>query len=125
MKSLLLAVSLCISAMGMNAQENPHETAQSFIRKGDYSNAVLVLNKTIEKDRDNIELKKDLAFAYFLERDYTRSMEVVKPLSETAAADVQTFQILGMNYKAIEESKDAEKNVQGSPEKISREWCTL
>ncbi|MBA4166343.1 MAG: hypothetical protein H0X41_02135, partial [Chitinophagaceae bacterium] len=75
----------------------------------DYTNAVLVLNKAIEKDRDNIELKKDLAFAYYLQRDYTKSMDMLKPLSESAVADVQTFQLLGMNYKAIEERKEAEK----------------
>jgi len=110
MKPVILFVLLCIPVLILQAQqENPGETAKTFIKQGDYNNAVLVLNKAIEKDRDNIELKKDLAFAYFLERDYSKSISIVKPLAESAVADIQTFQILGMNYKAIEERKEAEK----------------
>jgi Tfp pilus assembly protein PilF len=110
MKPIVLLISLCISIISLQAQQNdPDETARTFIRQGDYNNAVLVLNKAIEKDRDNIELKKDLAMAYYMQRDYTRSMDIARPLSESAIADVQTFQILGMNYKAIEERKEAEK----------------
>lgn len=99
-------------------QVNADETAKAFIRQGDYNNAILVLNKAIEKDRDNIELKKDLAFTYYLQRDYTRSIEIAKPLSESSAADVQTFQILGMNYKAIEERKEAEKMYRSALKKF-------
>src|SRR4051812_13082994 len=109
MKNFASLFVLCLTALVSFAQKTPDETAKDFIRQGDYNNAVLVLNKAIEKDRDNPELKKDLAFAYYLDRNYSKSLEIIKPLSETAIADVQTFQILGMNYKAIEERKDAEK----------------
>ena len=108
MKPLIYLFLLLVS-VNAHAQDNSDETAKSFIRQGDYSNAVLVLNKAMEKDRDNIELKKDLAFAYYLQRDFSKSIDIVKPLSETTAADVQTYQMLGMNYKAIEERKEAER----------------
>ena len=85
------------------------ETAKNFTRQGDYSNAIMVLNRAIEKESNNLELKKDLAFAYYLNRDYVRSLEVSKNFPEREDADVQSFQILGMVYKAIEEAKDAEK----------------
>jgi tetratricopeptide (TPR) repeat protein len=54
-------------------------------------------------------LKKDLAFAYYLNRDYTRALETAKPFAERPDADVKAFQVLGIVYKAIEEAKDAEK----------------
>ncbi len=98
-----------VMAASLQAQQSADEAAKAFIRSGDYNNAILVLNKAIEKNRDDIELKKDLAFTYYLQRDYSKSISIIKPLSESAAADVQTFQILGMNYKAIDERKEAER----------------
>lgn len=106
---LFLLFVVAVNAPLYSQTDAADSLGKAFIRQGDYANAVLVINKAIERDRDNLELKKDLAFAYFLQRDYTRSMDVLRPLSETAAADVQTYQLLGMNYKAIEESKEAEK----------------
>jgi tetratricopeptide (TPR) repeat protein len=113
MKQLIVAAILCLSAGLAAAQEQDwkalQETAKTFTRQGDYPNAIMVLNRAIENDNNNLELKKDLAFAYYLNRDYVRAMETAKPFPERADADVQSFQILGMVYKAIEEAKDAEK----------------
>jgi tetratricopeptide (TPR) repeat protein len=113
MKQLIVAAILCLSTGVMVAQEQDwkamQETAKTFVRQGDYSNAVMVLNRAIEKESNNLELKKDLAFAYYLNRDYVRALETAKPFPERQDADVQSFQILGMVYKAIEEAKDAEK----------------
>ncbi len=106
-------------------QDNPGETAKAFIRQGDYTNAVLVLNRAIENDRSNAELKKDLAFVFYLQRDYTKSVALIKPLSETSMADVQTFQILGMNYKAIEERKEAEKMYKEALKKFPENGALL
>lgn len=85
------------------------ETAKGFVRQGDYPNAILILNRALQKDAGNFELQKDLAFAYYLQRDYAHAMGVAKPLAEREDADVQSFQILGLVYKALEERKDCEK----------------
>jgi tetratricopeptide (TPR) repeat protein len=92
-------------------QEKPslHQTGKTFIRDGDYSNAILVLNRALTESPSNIEVQKDLAFAYYLHRDYSKAVEIIRPITEKKEADVQSFQILGMVYKAIEENKDAEK----------------
>ncbi|HEY0676624.1 MAG TPA: tetratricopeptide repeat protein [Chitinophagaceae bacterium] len=86
-----------------------HETARTFQRKGDYSNAILVLNRALQQQPSDLELLKDLAFSYYLQRDFVKAREIAKPLPERADADVQSFQILGMVYKAIEERKECEK----------------
>lgn len=113
MKQLFVAAILCLSIGTITAQEQDwkalQEKAKAFTRQGDYSNAIMVLNRALEKETNNLELKKDLAFTYFLNRDYARALEVAKPLPEYQDADVQSYQILGMVYKAIEEAKDAEK----------------
>jgi tetratricopeptide (TPR) repeat protein len=113
MKQLFIAAILCLSAGIISAQEQDwkalQETAKTFTRQGDYPNAIMVLNRALEKEADNLELKKDLAFVYYLNRDYVRALEVAKTFPERPDADIPSFQILGMVYKAIEEAKDAEK----------------
>jgi Tfp pilus assembly protein PilF len=85
------------------------ETAKTFIRQGDFTNALVVLNRALQQEPKNLELLKDLAFTYYLDRNFEKSLAVAKPLPERADADVQTYQILGMVYKATEERKECEK----------------
>lgn len=112
MKQFILTagVVLC-SILAVKAQDTTslHYNAKTFIRQGDYSNAIVVLNKALQADPSNFEIKKDLAFAYYLHRDFSKALETAKPLAESDKADVQTYQILGMVYKAIEERKECEK----------------
>lgn len=91
------------------AQDTPGKTAKAFIRQGDYNNAILVLNKALESDPNNFSHKKDLAFAYYLQRDFAKSMAVIRPIVESNQADIQSYQILGMVYKALDEKRDAER----------------
>ena len=105
-----------------NAQDSTsmHYTAKTFIRQGDYSNAILVLNKALQAEPSNFEIKKDLAFAYYLHRDYVKAMETAKPLVESDKADVQSYQILGLVYKAIEERKECEKMYKAAIKKYPK-----
>lgn len=86
-----------------------HENAKTFMRSGDFDNAVLILNRAIQMDKNNLELQKDLAMSYYLKRDYAKALEVVKPLVERDDADVVCFQIAGNVYKALEGVKDCDK----------------
>ena len=79
------------------------------MRQGDYSNAILVLNRALQTNADNLDLQKDLAFAYYLNRDYVHALDVAKNFPDRKDADVQSYQILGMVYKAIEEVKECDK----------------
>jgi len=109
MKRTLFVFIAVFSLTRLFAQDSASIKAKSFIRQGDYHNAILVLNRAIENNKDNVELKKDLAFSYYLSRDYTRALAAIQPVTDSKDADVQSFQIHGMIYKAIEERKDAEK----------------
>jgi len=79
------------------------------MRQGDYPNAILVLNRALQANADNLDLQKDLAFAYYLNRDYVHALEIAKNFPDRKDADVQSYQILGMAYKAIEEVKECDK----------------
>jgi len=110
---LLLYLSVSVSATTFaQPEQDPkqlYETAKTFMRQGDYDNALLVIKRALEKDPNNLEMLKDLEFIYFLQRNYEKAMETGKPLIERADADVQAFQMLGLTYKAIAEYKECRK----------------
>lgn len=85
------------------------ESAKNFQKKGDYNNAVLVLNRAMQQDPDNLDVQKDLAFALYLKTDIDKALETIKPLLERRDADVQIYQVAGMIYKAKEDINEAEK----------------
>ena len=105
----LFFVSLALGLTLFAQPESSQETARSFMRTGDWDNAILVLNRALEKDANNLELQKDLAFSYLYKRDFARALQTVKPMMDRDDADVQTFQIAGNVYRALEEVKDADR----------------
>lgn len=111
MKRLIFIVALfaSVSSFAQPQEQNAQETARSFMRSGDFDNAILVLNKAIQQDPRNLELQKDLALAYYYKRDFAKAMEQVEPMLDRDDADVNVYQIAGSVYKALEQVKDADK----------------
>lgn len=108
MKQLLLSFALLASVF-TNAQETPIETARTFMRSGDFENAILVLNRAVQSDSKNLDLQKELALAYYYKRDYAKALDQVEKLLDHNDADVASYQIAGNVYKALEEVKEADK----------------
>jgi tetratricopeptide (TPR) repeat protein len=105
---LLLALNASVQAQ----QDDPNSlqaTAKNYTRDGDFSNAIVVLNRAIKISPNNLELQKDLAFNFYLQKNYSQSLETSKPLLERKDADEQCYQLVGLVYKAIEERKECEK----------------
>jgi len=86
-----------------------HETARSLMRQGDFENALQVLSKALQQQPNDIDLLKDQAFILYLKRDFAGSIDSCKKILERPDADVQTYQILGLSYKAIAEYKESDK----------------
>jgi len=86
-----------------------HETARSLMRQGDFENALQVLSKALQQQPNDIDLLKDQAFILYLKRDFAGSIDSCKKILERPDADVQTYQILGLSYKAIGEYKESDK----------------
>jgi len=80
------------------------------MRQGDYANAILVLNRGLQQDPQNIEMAKDLGMSYYFQKDNSKALEVIKPLLDRDDANDQLFQIAGNIYKQLDMPKDAEKN---------------
>jgi len=85
------------------------DRADSFLKQGDYANAQLVLNRALQQDADNIDLLKDLAFIQFLQRDYDKAANTIKPLIDRKDADVPVFQVAALVYKARDDEGEVDK----------------
>jgi Tfp pilus assembly protein PilF len=111
MKKLLLAITILLSVFTCFAQQadSLHMVAKQFMRSGDFPNAIIVLSNALKLDPSNLEIQKDLTFTYYLQRNYSSAVESGRKLIERSDADEQCYQILGMAYKAIDESKQADK----------------
>lgn len=105
---IALSVSVLASAQPEDVKKL-HETAKTFMRSGDFDNAIIVLTRALQQDKKNIDLQKDLVMSYYLKRDYAKSMEGAKVLIDRDDADVISYQIAGNVYKALEEVKECDK----------------
>ncbi|HVI43502.1 MAG TPA: tetratricopeptide repeat protein [Chitinophaga sp.] len=86
-----------------------YNTATNFMRSGDYSNAVLVLNQALQLDPDNFEYRKQLGFTFYLKGDLIKAKSIIEPLLGRKEADVQVYQIAGNIYQGRDEWKTAQR----------------
>src|SRR6476469_6126892 len=113
MKKLLCVLVFSSFGFTLFAQpEDPktlHENAKTFMRAGEFDNAVVVLVRALQQDKDNLELQKDLVMCYYLKRDYAKALDGIKTLLDREDADVVVYQLGGNIYKALEQPKDCER----------------
>ncbi len=105
------AVLLC-TTLQSSAQDDSKEAlknAKYFISQGDYANAILILNRATLNDPKNIEIIKNLSLSYYIQADYKKALEAIKPALDMDAVDDQCYQIAGNIYKALGQVKDCEK----------------
>ena len=108
----LLAAATCIITVSAQPEQDAqtlHETARVFMKQGDYENALFVLNKALIIAPDDMDILKDKAFVSYLKRDFAGAIETGKKITASTTADVQSYQILGLAYKAIADYKNCEK----------------
>jgi len=112
MKFKLLTLAVILSFFNTAISQTTaelHETAKSFMRQGDYTNAILVLNRAMIQDPSNSSMAKDLALSHYFNKENARALEIIKPLIDRDDVDDQTFIIAGNIYKQLQEPKELEK----------------
>jgi tetratricopeptide (TPR) repeat protein len=112
MKKLISLICFCVAVNSNTFSQTAkelQETARSFMQQGDYANALLVLNRATQLAPTDIDISKDLALSYYLQKDFNKSLEVLKPLLEREDADDQCYQIAANNYKQLVLLKDCDK----------------
>ena len=121
LNSLLLYSLLSLTAFSQQNADTLQQTGRDYMRKGDWGNAIMVFNRALQQKPNDISLLNDIAYTYFLQRDFAKALETIKPVVESDNADVQSFQIAGTVYRAIEELKEGAKVYNKGIKKISKE----
>lgn len=127
MKTILIIFIICISLLISRAQ-NPasqSDLAKTFMRQGDYTNAILILKKEVQNSPDNINLSKDLALCYFFNQENYKALDVILPATGKAEADDQCFQITSNIYIALDKKKEAEKILRKGLKKFDASGALL
>ena len=106
---MLSYTTMAAMAQGGSDNKNLYESGKAFMYKGDYENAVLVLNRASKQDPDNLAIQEDLAYTYYLKKDYSNAIAISKKLLDHKKADASSYKMLGMCYKSIAEYKECEK----------------
>jgi tetratricopeptide (TPR) repeat protein len=112
MKKIFLALLGFILFFVAPAQDDPktlYQTARGFMAQADWDNAILVLNRLLQTDKNNLDYNKDMVQCYYFKREFEKAVEGAKTLLDREDADVMTFQLAGNVYKAIEDAKECEK----------------
>ena len=111
MKHLYLSLALFLLLTGTYAQDvsELQEAAKTFLRKGDYANASLVLNRALQLDPKNISVRKDLAVDYWLQKENEKGLNIIRPIIDRNDADEKVFLIAAMLNKSSNDFKEAEK----------------
>jgi tetratricopeptide (TPR) repeat protein len=124
MKKLIAAFIFSFSLATALAQPEDvatlRETARTFMMAGDYNNAIIVLNRALQQDKNSLELQKDLIQNYYLKQDFDKALDGVKAIVDRDDADVMTYQIAGNVYKALELVKDCDKMYKKALKKFPR-----
>jgi tetratricopeptide (TPR) repeat protein len=68
--SFFIATLLGFNLAAQQTTESLQENARTFLRQGDYDNAIIILNRALLQDKNNLELQKDLVQAYYYKRDF-------------------------------------------------------
>ncbi|RQO30951.1 hypothetical protein DBR32_09590 [Taibaiella sp. KBW10] len=92
-------------------------SAGNFLSKNDYDNAAAMYMQAIRMAPDNVALRRDLAYTYFLKKDFESAKQTIEPVLNSAAADEQTFQIAAVIEQANGNITKAKKIVSSGLDK--------
>jgi len=121
MKKYFLFIAAALFHVSLHAQDvaELQKTAKNFMQQGDHANAIIVLNRALALQPDNVEITKDLSLNYYYSKEYNKALDVLKPLIEKETADDHCYQIAGDAYQALDQPKEAEKVYRKGIKKVS------
>lgn len=105
--SFCFLLFLSMPCLAQTEAEDLHKKAKVLMNQGEYDDATTVFNKLATEFPTYAAAKKDVVFLSYLKRDYAKAIDEGKLLVASNDADEQSFQILGMSYKAIVQYKEA------------------
>jgi len=113
MKKLFFILIMAALASNVYAQtptvKQFQESAMALMQQGDFTNAMVALEKAKALEPQNLETIKNISFCFYLQREFAQAIDAGKLAIELPNADQQSFQILGMAYKSIADYAAANK----------------
>lgn len=109
MKSSFFLLSFLFFALSSFSQQNPdtlQKSGREYMRVGDWGNAILVFKRALQLKPEDVSILNDIAYTFYLQRDFVRALETIRPVIEKSDATVQSFQIAGTVYRSIEAVKE-------------------
>ncbi len=121
-KILITTFIVCITHLTYAQQtvESIRKQATASAQQQDFTGAVQILEQGLQQYPDNIDLLKDEAYISYLGRDFQKSLDIGKKVTSRDDADVQSYQILGLTYKAIADYKEADKMYKAALKKFPK-----
>lgn len=92
--------------------QNLHTQASEAISMKDYQKAINIYVQAIRMQPTNIILRRDLAYAYYLNGQFDAGLKVVEQVINENAADPETYQIASALEKAKGNDKKSQKYIQ-------------
>ncbi len=122
MKKLILGFCLFSFSITLQAQQNSgvsfQETGRNLMRYGKFDSAIMAFDKALETKPNDVDLLKDKAYATYLNRDFATSIRIGEELIKRPDVDPQSFQLLGLCYKAIASYKEGDKMYKSAIQKF-------
>ena len=120
-------VSLCILTFCIisfaGAQESVadiRKQATLLAQQEKFGDAIDVLDQGLQQYPNNLDILKDEAYISYLGRDFQRALQVGKDITSRDDADAQSYQILGLVYKAIADFKEGDKMYKSAIRKFPK-----
>jgi tetratricopeptide (TPR) repeat protein len=103
---LLLTLSCYVQAQTVKQLQ---QEAQTALTQGNFDKAISALTKAKETDPNDVSILRDISYVYYMKRDFGAAIEAGKAIVSRPDADQQSFQVLGLSYKATANYKEAAK----------------
>lgn len=96
-------------AHAQESVESIRKQATLLAQQERFADAIHALDEGLRQYPNNLDILKDEAYISYLGRDFQRSLQIGKDIVNRDDADAQSFQILGLTYKAIADYKEGDK----------------
>jgi Tfp pilus assembly protein PilF len=123
MHKTFLFLFLLFAAQALHAQQTVEairKQASTTAQQQDFAGAEQILEQGLQQYPDNLDLLKDEAYIAYLGRDFQKSLDIGKKITQRDDADVQCFQIMGLSLKAIADYKNADKMYKAALKKFPK-----
>jgi Tfp pilus assembly protein PilF len=82
MKKIFVILFALVLAVGVNAQtptvKQFQESAMALMQQGDFTNAMVALEKAKAIEPKNLETIKNISFCFYLQREFAQALMLVK-----------------------------------------------